>query len=107
MYTVDGSLIGRFGLQTDELAGRTALVTGAARGLGEATARTLAALGAQIVIVDVHADAGSAVARNIREAGGEAAFLHCDLADVEAVQVLVPEAIAAFGSTCSSTTRCR
>lgn len=53
---------------TRELEGKVALVTGAAAGLGEAAARRLAAAGAKIVVTDIDAEAGEAVAGSLPEA---------------------------------------
>ena len=58
--------------------GKTAIVTGAAQGLGEATSRLLAREGAKVVLTDLQAERGEAVARSIREAGGEALFIRHD-----------------------------
>lgn len=60
------------------LDGRVALVTGAARGQGEAEARLLAARGASVVLCDVLDDEGRAVAESI---GGAARYVHLDVAD--------------------------
>jgi NAD(P)-dependent dehydrogenase (short-subunit alcohol dehydrogenase family) len=56
------------------VAGKVALVTGAASGLGAASARRLAEEGAKVMLTDVSADAGRAVADQIADAGGEARF---------------------------------
>ena len=56
------------------VAGKVALVTGAASGLGAASARRLAQEGAKVMLTDVAADAGRAVADQIAAAGGAAAF---------------------------------
>src|SRR5579875_2866213 len=76
-------------------AGRTAVVTGAAAGIGAATARRLAAEGAGVVIADV-AESGEAVAAEINAAGGRAAFVRADVAS-EADWTAVLEAAHAFG----------
>lgn len=61
------------------VAGKAALVTGGARGLGAGTARLLAAEGARVVISDVNGQAGEATAASIRETGGEAWFVRHDV----------------------------
>jgi NAD(P)-dependent dehydrogenase (short-subunit alcohol dehydrogenase family) len=68
--------------------GKVAVVTGAASGIGRATALALAAEGARVGIADVDEAGGEAVAARIREAGGEAFSRRADvtsLADLEAV----------------------
>jgi hypothetical protein len=53
MYTVNTDLMQTLGIQADSFEGQIALVTGSARGIGQATAINLAHLGAQVVILDV------------------------------------------------------
>jgi NAD(P)-dependent dehydrogenase (short-subunit alcohol dehydrogenase family) len=68
--------------------GKVAVVTGAASGIGRATARALAAEGASVAVADVDEAGGERVAAGIREGGGEAVFHRTDvrsLADLEAV----------------------
>src|SRR5690606_8285884 len=60
--------------------GRIAIVTGAASGIGAATARRLAAEGARVVIADINADGAEAVARDIGDAAVACAF---DAADID------------------------
>ena len=62
----------------DRLAGKVAIVTGAARGMGEAEARLFAAEGAKVVIADVLDDVGKAVADDI---GTGAVYVHLDVGD--------------------------
>jgi glucose 1-dehydrogenase len=62
-------------------ADRVAVVTGAASGIGAATAVRLAAEGAAVVLADVSTDSGEAVAAHIRDQGGRAAFVTADVSD--------------------------
>ena len=77
------------------LAGKVAVVTGAAGGIGGAIARELAAEGARVVVSDVQP--GDGTVAQIEEAGGEAAFLACDVSDPGQVQALVAGAVERFG----------
>ncbi|MGD6755578.1 SDR family NAD(P)-dependent oxidoreductase [Streptomyces sp. BH105] len=65
---------------TDRFAGRTAVVTGAAAGIGAATARRLAAEGAAVVLADIDERHGAEVAEEIGRDGGRAAFVPADVA---------------------------
>jgi NAD(P)-dependent dehydrogenase (short-subunit alcohol dehydrogenase family)/class 3 adenylate cyclase len=96
VYTVNWDLVDRLGLSRGALEGQTALVTGAARGIGEGAATTMAALGARVMIVD-RLPAGQAVADGIVAAGGQARFIQCDLSVVDQVQAMLAEAAAALG----------
>ena len=59
--------------------GKTAIVTGASRGIGAETARLFAAEGAAVVLADRRDDEGEEVAEAIRKAGGRALYLHLDI----------------------------
>jgi NAD(P)-dependent dehydrogenase (short-subunit alcohol dehydrogenase family) len=72
-----------------DIAGKVFIVTGGASGLGEGTARMLAAKGGRLVIADMQADKGEAVARDI---GGE--FVRCDVSQEADGQAVVAKAVA-------------
>lgn len=63
------------------LAGRASVLTGAANGIGAATARRFAQEGARVVLADRDAVAGAALEAEIREAGGTATFIRCNVAE--------------------------
>jgi NAD(P)-dependent dehydrogenase (short-subunit alcohol dehydrogenase family) len=76
------------------LSGKVAIVTGAAGGLGLATAELFAASGAAVVVADIDADNGERVAASL---GDAAAFKCTDVADAGQVQALIEFAVAKFG----------
>ncbi|HXK32468.1 MAG TPA: SDR family NAD(P)-dependent oxidoreductase [Dehalococcoidia bacterium] len=80
-----------------DLANKVAIVTGAASGIGRATAELFAANGAAVVVADVSADAGQRVADEIAARDQPAMFVHCDVARDEHVEALVHAALAHFG----------
>ncbi|MEL6746453.1 MAG: SDR family oxidoreductase [Pseudomonadota bacterium] len=81
----------------DHLKDRTVIITGASRGIGEATARDFAAAGANVVLVARSQDAITAIAAEISAAGGNALALPADVADYAAVADLVAQTRTAFG----------
>ncbi|WP_280219655.1 SDR family oxidoreductase [Nocardia neocaledoniensis] len=78
--------------------GRTAIVTGAAQGIGAAYATALAAEGANVVVADLNAERGGEVAAGIVADGGTAVFRHVDVADPESAVALAESAVAEFGA---------
>jgi NAD(P)-dependent dehydrogenase (short-subunit alcohol dehydrogenase family) len=78
-------------------AGRVALVTGSASGIGRAAALAFAEAGAKLVLADINAADGAALAAQIEGQGGEALFLRTDVADAAQVDALVAQAVARFG----------
>ncbi|MET0324039.1 MAG: glucose 1-dehydrogenase [Ilumatobacteraceae bacterium] len=79
------------------LAGKVAIVTGAAGGMGRAVAVTFAAEGACVAVSDIAADGGNETVEIVRAAGGEARFFATDVADGRSVEALVAGTVDAFG----------
>ncbi|MFD9287075.1 SDR family NAD(P)-dependent oxidoreductase [Streptomyces sp. NPDC060030] len=77
--------------------GYAALLTGAGQGIGAATARRLASEGAAVLVTDLDAGRAGRTAAAIRETGGTAESLACDVGDRSAVDAAVAHAVAAFG----------
>ncbi|PTX55998.1 NADP-dependent 3-hydroxy acid dehydrogenase YdfG [Litoreibacter ponti] len=81
-----------------EVAGKTVIITGASQGIGAATARHLAGLGANVALAARNADKLANVAAEIARDGGKALALPCDVADFDQVKELVTRANTQFGS---------
>lgn len=79
------------------LSGRSALVTGAASGIGQATALALAAEGALVIVADINAEQGQAVVDQITAAGGSARYLDCDVIDEAQIESAVANVVATEG----------
>jgi rhamnulose-1-phosphate aldolase/alcohol dehydrogenase len=82
-----------------ELAGRVALVTGGASGIGRATARLLSARGAHVVIADLNSEGAEAVAEELESAHGlrRALAVHVDVTDEAAVEEMVRRTVLGYG----------
>jgi NAD(P)-dependent dehydrogenase (short-subunit alcohol dehydrogenase family) len=81
----------------DQLAGRTAFITGAGGGIGSATALALARCGARVALADRDLDLARAAAEQVGWAGGRALALQLDVADEAAVEAAVAAAEEALG----------
>jgi len=79
------------------IAGKVALVTGAANGMGRATAHLFADEGAQVAVVDIDADGVQNVVTEISAAGGVAHGWKLDLRDAAAIRRVIDEVAAHFG----------
>jgi meso-butanediol dehydrogenase/(S,S)-butanediol dehydrogenase/diacetyl reductase len=80
------------------LEGKTAIVSGAASGIGRACAMALAADGARLAVLDVDAAGGAAVVEQIRAAGDTASFLETDMTSAEAVRRALERADRELGT---------
>lgn len=82
-----------------DFAGKVVLITGAASGIGRATAHRLAADGAHVLIADINAEQGEAAAAEVNKkyGKGRALFAHTDVTQESAVQAAVQRAVRAFG----------
>jgi NAD(P)-dependent dehydrogenase (short-subunit alcohol dehydrogenase family) len=73
------------------------VITGSGTGIGAATAVLAASKGARVMVSDMNDENGEAVASSIRDAGGEAAYQHCDVTDAAQVEALMAATADAFG----------
>ena len=80
-------------MNSTDLAGRTALVTGGTSGIGKATSVLLADRGAHVMVSGRDAVRGDAVVHEIRAAGGKADFVAAELGDAETVRTLARDAV--------------
>lgn len=80
------------------LSGKTVIITGASRGIGEATARHLAGMGASVVLAARGGDAIRKIADEIEAEGGAALAVPCDVAQWGEVEALISKAQDRFGS---------
>lgn len=80
-----------------QLAGKVAIVTGAASGIGAATVRRFAAEGAAVVIADINEDGGNAVASEINGGGGRASFRRTDVTSLADLEAVVAHAVSTYG----------
>jgi NAD(P)-dependent dehydrogenase (short-subunit alcohol dehydrogenase family) len=80
-----------------DLSGKIAVVTGGARGLGQAAAIGLAEFGADLVVIDLTTEACAGTLKAARAAGRRAEAYACDISDEAAVRRTVAEIVAAFG----------
>ncbi|UGQ11265.1 SDR family oxidoreductase [Yinghuangia sp. ASG 101] len=82
----------------NRLAGKTAVVTGAASGIGAVTAERLAAEGARTVVADLNLAGAQTVADRIIAAGGTALAVEVDLGDADSVPALIERTVREYGT---------
>ncbi|MCD7749607.1 MAG: SDR family NAD(P)-dependent oxidoreductase, partial [Oscillospiraceae bacterium] len=82
----------------EDFKGKVVIVTGAATGMGRDAALAFGREGAKVVAVTGHnAAAGEETAQAIRNAGGEAIFIQCDVSDEEQVKAMVEKTLSVYG----------
>jgi NAD(P)-dependent dehydrogenase (short-subunit alcohol dehydrogenase family) len=81
----------------NRLQDKVAWITGAASGMGEATAELLAAEGAKVAVVDVQQERGETVVARIERAGGHARFHRCDVTKEDQVRASLAQTVEEFG----------
>lgn len=81
----------------DLLKGKVSLITGAAVGIGRASAVAFAKEGASVVLADILVEEGEEIAEQIRETGGETLFLRCDVSKSTEVEALVDTIVERYG----------
>lgn len=80
-----------------DLSGKAAIVTGAAQGIGRATAKLFASLGASVLVADIQDELGETVVRDIAAKGGKAVYRHTDLASTAEVRAMIDRGVQEFG----------
>jgi NAD(P)-dependent dehydrogenase (short-subunit alcohol dehydrogenase family) len=80
------------------IAGNVAIVTGAAAGIGRRTAQVFAREGAKVVVADMDVENGQETVSLIKEAGGDSAFVKCDVSREAEVEALVAQTVQLYGS---------
>jgi NAD(P)-dependent dehydrogenase (short-subunit alcohol dehydrogenase family) len=81
----------------ERMAGKVAVVTGAAQGIGRGCAEMLAREGARVVVGDLQVEAGQAAVEAIRAAGGEAIFQRADIVEEADCAALIDAAVQTYG----------
>jgi len=82
----------------DGIAGKVAIVTGSASGIGRASARKLAREGAAVVVADINVDGAEETVELIEKEGGQAVAQRADVSDEASVAAMVEAAVGHFGS---------
>src|SRR5438874_5257039 len=82
---------------TQQFEGKVALVTGAASGIGKASALAFAREGARTVVADVIVEGGEETVRIIKEAGGDALFVRTDVSKAAEVETLIQKIVETYG----------
>lgn len=76
---------------------QVAVVTGAGSGIGRATALAFASAGAKVVVSDINDESGQETVDQIKQGGGEATFIRCDVAEPAEIESLITQAVTLYG----------
>ena len=79
------------------LDGKVAVITGAGRGIGRAAAGLFTSEGARVAILEIDEQVGVSAEQSIREAGGDACFIHTDVTDSDSVRAGIAATVERFG----------
>lgn len=82
----------------EKFKGKVLFVTGAASGMGRAVAVRFGSLGCKVAVAARRPDAGAETVRLVKEAGGDAIFVSCDVSSDESVKAAIDTTVATFGS---------
>ncbi|MEN6293945.1 MAG: SDR family oxidoreductase [Methanobacterium sp.] len=80
----------------DDLHGKVTIVTGAASGIGRAGALAFSAAGSKVVVVDINTEGGQETVQMVKDAGGEAIFVKCDVSKDAEVKAMVEKTISTY-----------
>ena len=81
-----------------DFSGQAAVVTGGSRGIGKGSAERFAEAGAKAYLIDIDIELGEAAEAGIRDKGGDATFIGCDLTDSVAVKQMIERIVSEAGS---------
>ena len=83
---------------TNRLKNKTAIITGAGSGIGEATAKLFIKEGAQVVIAEINSENGKKVSEEINNNGGKSIFIETDVSQSDSVKAMVDQTVSELGA---------
>lgn len=81
-----------------KIENKVAIVTGGGRGIGQAISKALAQFGAKVIIADINDEWGLMTMEEIKQNGGEAIFVHCDMTNFADIENVVAKTLETFGT---------